>query len=245
MKAFKQINLNFENRIVFSYAAILCFLCSFIILNPLFGQEKDDSEPIKPEIKIDVNKEYDEHGNIIGYDSTYSWYWSGKANSTLNFDSIFKHFQDDFDHWGDCYKRSHFEPFGHFHHPGWRWNDIDSSLSSNLDYFFDEEFMDRFNFHNKNFPFNDSTIISFFDFEGFDQKFNPDEYLNDRELFEKFDKNREDYLDRFRKYHEEHQKLIEKYFGEPLKKNDPDIKYDQNKFSPKNKKVQSDKTGRI
>ena len=38
---------------------------------------------------------------------------------------------------------------------------------------------------------------------------------------------------------------IEKYFGEPFKENDQDFKNDQNKFSPKNGKVQSDKTGRI
>jgi len=230
MKAFKQINLNFENRIVFSYAAILCFLCPFIILNPLFGQEKDDSEPIKPEIKIDINKEYDEHGNIVDYDSSYSWYWSGKEISSLDFDSIFENFQEDFNRWNDCFKRNHFESFGHFQHPGWQWNDIDSSLYSGLDQIFDENFEEYFNFNNEHFQFHDSTITSFFDFEGFDQKFR---------------ENQKDYMERLRKYQKEHQKLIEKYFGEPFKENDQDIKYDENRFSPNNKKTKSDKTGRI
>lgn len=230
MKAFKQINLSFENRMVFSYAAILCFLCSFIILNPLFGQEKEDQNSNKPEVKIDVQKEFDEQGNVIGYDSTYSWYWSGKEITNMNFDSIFESFHEDFDHWGDCFKRNHFEPFGHFYHPGWQWNDLDSSLYSGLDQIFDKEFMDRFNFQTEHFPFHDSTIASFFDFEGFDQKFR---------------KNQKDYLNRLKEYHEEHQQLIEKYFGEPFKENDQDIKYDQNKYSPKNGKVESDKTGRI
>ncbi|MCD4732463.1 MAG: hypothetical protein K8R74_17810 [Bacteroidales bacterium] len=230
MKAFKQINLNFENRIVFSYATILCFLCSFIILNPLFGQEKEDQNSNKPEVKIDVQKEFDEQGNVIAYDSSYSWYWSGKEISSLNLDSIFESFHEDFDHWGKSFKRNHIEPFSHFHHPGWQWNDIDSSLYSSLDQIFDEDFEEYFNFKYEHFPFHDSTIASFFDFEGFDQKFR---------------ENQKDYLDRLKKYHEEHQQLIEKYFGQPFKENDQDIKYDQNKYSPKNEKVESNKSGRI
>lgn len=38
----------------------------------------------KPKIDIKVNKQYDENGNIIGYDSTYSYSYSSNGN-TFNF----------------------------------------------------------------------------------------------------------------------------------------------------------------
>jgi len=252
MKAFKQINFGFEYKAVFSYAAILCLMCSFIMLNPLFGQEQDEQNSNKPEVRIDIQKEYDENGNIIGYDSTYKWFWSGKEITTMNFDSIFEKFHNDFDHWNGNSERNHFGPFGNFHYPGGQWNDIDSSLYADLDHLFDEGFMDRFNFNYDHFPFNDSTITSHFDFdpngtplEEFDQKFNMDDFLGNQELFEQLNRNQEAYMERFKEYQKEHQLLIEKYFGDPADKNDSDVKMDQNKYAPGNKKNESDKTGRI
>ncbi|MCB0481718.1 MAG: hypothetical protein KDC83_09815 [Flavobacteriales bacterium] len=41
----------------------------------------------QPDVKIDVNKEIDEHGNITRYDSTWSWSYSGNGNV----DSIMSH----------------------------------------------------------------------------------------------------------------------------------------------------------
>ena len=245
MKAFKQINLNIENRMVFSYAAILCFLCSFIILNPLFGQEKEDQNSNKPEVKIDVQKEFDEQGNVVGYDSSYNWYWSGKEFTNMSFDSIFEHFHDDFNRWNNNFERNHFKPFGYFHYQGKQWNRIDSSLYADLEDLFDEEFMARFSFESKDFQFYDSTLTSLFDFEEFDQNFKIDDFLGNKELFEKLNRNQEKYMDRIKEYQKEHQQLIEKYFIKPKDNNDPDIKIDQNKYSPKNKNVKSDKTGRI
>ncbi len=244
MKAFRQINLQLENQMVFSYAAILCFLCSFIILNPLFGQENDEQDS-KPEVRIDVNKEYDENGNVVGYDSTYKWFWSGKEITNMNFDSIFEKFHNDFEHWNDNFERNHLHSFGYFHYPGGQWNHFDSSLYSNLNDLFDEEFMDRFNFNHDYFRFSDSTFTSYFNFEDFDQKFNMDDFLGNQELLEKLNEDQEVYMERFREYQKEHQQLIEKYFGEPQQNNDEDIEYDQNKYKPENKKVKSDKKGRV
>ena len=54
----------------------------------------------KPTIKIKVNKVYDENGNIIGYDSTYVWSWSGRGADTavtINPDSLFSRFRPYFD----------------------------------------------------------------------------------------------------------------------------------------------------
>jgi hypothetical protein len=61
-----------------------------------YAQKKDDPMP-KPKVQYHVNKEVDEHGNIIRYDSTYTWSWSNvdtEANSFVQ-DSVFaKFFQD-------------------------------------------------------------------------------------------------------------------------------------------------------
>lgn len=242
MKAFKQINLNFEKRVVFSYAAILCLVCSFIVLNPLFGQ--DDGQNLnKPEIKIDVQTEYDEDGNIIGYDSSYSWYWSDKDLSSLDFDSLFDHFHLDINNWHDCDKRKQFNPFSQLQLPGQKWDHFDTSFYSDMNNYFDGKFSEHFNFDNWDFNFNDSTIISYFD--DFHDQFNFDEYFEKNDYFEKFNDDNEEFMDRIRKYQEEHQKLIEKYFREPFDEMEDDAKIDQNKYSPKKKNVKTVNTGRI
>ena len=57
------------------------------------AQEKDSVQ--RPDEKIKVNKEYDEDGNLIRYDSIYS-YSSGNWNlSDKNMDSIMKYFFSD------------------------------------------------------------------------------------------------------------------------------------------------------
>ncbi len=225
MKAFKQINLNFENRMVFSYAAILCFLCSLIVLNPLFGQDHEKTDSNRPEVKIDIQEEFDANGNITGIDSSYIWYWSDKECTTQNLDSLFKNLGEDFNQWENYFYRNHFEPFNHLHHPEWQWNNLDSSLYSDI---FDKEFLDQFNFDNDYFPFYDSTITSYFDFQEFNQQFN---------------EKHSDYLERLKNYQKEHHKLFEKYFGESFNEDEPDVKYDQQKYTPK--KINSEKTGRI
>ncbi len=88
--------------------------------------------------------------------------------------------------------------------------------------------MDSFDFNTKNFPFYDSTMSSYFDFEGFSHKFN---------------EGQNDYLDRLKKYQEEHQKLIEKYFGKPIQKENNDVDYRQQKHIPI--KINPNNTGRI
>ncbi len=54
----------------------------------------------KPQIKIKVNKIYDENGNVIGYDSSYAWSWSNVMGDTsffINSDSLFGRFRPYFD----------------------------------------------------------------------------------------------------------------------------------------------------
>ena len=61
-------------------------------------KEKDNSinlEKNKPQTSIIVNKEYDEDGNLIRYDSTYSSYYSNIQGDSLMGDSIMKSFKND------------------------------------------------------------------------------------------------------------------------------------------------------
>ena len=60
---------------------------------PLTGE---DSLKNKPQTKIIVNKEYDENGNLVGFDSTYSYFYSNAKQDTLFGDSTFAIFRDDF-----------------------------------------------------------------------------------------------------------------------------------------------------
>ena len=65
-----------------------------------------------PQIDIKVDKEYDENGNIIRYDSTYTYiYRTPGGEQELNVDSIFNQFQPFFfDHYHDIFDHS-FESF--------------------------------------------------------------------------------------------------------------------------------------
>ncbi len=64
-----------------------------------------------PETDIKVNKEYDEQGNLIRYDSTYSYYYSNIEEDQAMRDSIFNAFRE---HFNDQYffsNRPFFENF--------------------------------------------------------------------------------------------------------------------------------------
>ncbi len=63
-------------------------------------EEKDSKAEakglVKPQTDYKVNKEYDENGNLIGYDSTYTYYYSNIDKDALKKDSIFKEFNKHF-----------------------------------------------------------------------------------------------------------------------------------------------------
>jgi len=60
---------------------------------PIVGQ---DTLANKPQTKIFVNKEYDQEGNLIKFDSTYSYFYSNTESDSLFGDSTFAIFRDDF-----------------------------------------------------------------------------------------------------------------------------------------------------
>ena len=53
-----------------------------------------ETETLKQEPKVDirVNKKYDESGNQIGFDSTYTSFYSNIEGDTLLMDSLFNQF---------------------------------------------------------------------------------------------------------------------------------------------------------
>ena len=57
-----------------------------------------DTTIVKPKEKWDVHKEYDEYGNLIRYDSIYSWSYSNVKGDSLqvNLDSIMDSFKKHF-----------------------------------------------------------------------------------------------------------------------------------------------------
>jgi hypothetical protein len=98
----------------------------FTVSGVLAQDPKTDREN-KPEIKWDVNKEFDEHGNIIRYDSSYSWAWRHHEFPDQEFmDSIFDQFPFGFDHFPDIFEDPDlnrepfwFDPFKGFPDSAW------------------------------------------------------------------------------------------------------------------------------
>ncbi|MFA5555292.1 MAG: hypothetical protein WDA68_12190 [Phycisphaerae bacterium] len=88
-----------------------------LILSSCSGQEKQikndklsDAEKT-PKEDIIVNKEYDENGNLIKYDSTYTYFYSNIENDQLAEDSIFANFKKMFE---QKYPFSHKPSFNDF-----------------------------------------------------------------------------------------------------------------------------------
>ncbi|WP_423126551.1 hypothetical protein [Gaoshiqia sp. Z1-71] len=67
---------------------LIPFMLFFVLVNCCLAQKKEKAK--LPEEQIQVNKEFDENGNLIRFDSTYVWSWSSdSANlNTFNLDAI-------------------------------------------------------------------------------------------------------------------------------------------------------------
>ncbi len=241
MKAFKQINLRTETRIVWSTAVALCFASFFIVLSPIFAQ--DEVNP-QPDVKIDVKKEYDDQGRLVKIDSARTWCWSGKHFTQEQVDSIMEKMHHGFDHFyhgfEDRFNHLHFPDFSPFENY-WDFDGTDSTVTHPFENFFNEDFFSRFHHFEPptfpghwDFPLNDSTGISFFDYDSFEEYF--EENHKDR-----FD----DFKLRFDEYHKEHQKLIEKYFGEPIQEEKEENGTRPKESNQEQSPVNKSKTGTI
>ncbi len=79
----------------------------FFYTNP--GQAQTDSLKNQPNVKINVNVQRDENGNVIGYDSSYVETWSSDGRD-IDADSLMQSFNqrfENFDDFGDFDFRAH------------------------------------------------------------------------------------------------------------------------------------------
>ena len=63
----------------------------------------------KPKVNINVNKHYDDKGNVIGFDSTYTSFYSNVEGDTLKMDSLFRSFDRHFNLGGTSLFGRHFD----------------------------------------------------------------------------------------------------------------------------------------
>ena len=213
MKAFKQINFRVEHHFFWSYSIAASILSILILISPVIAQT-NKIDTIEPEIQIHVQKEFDEDGNLVRIDSSQTWRWQGKSFTLEQQDSIVKRLEENM---GNIFHRNQVSPFGSFGMPPgpplhrfWDWQEADSSVTSFFDQFYDREFfnpLDGFSKPDINWDFllNDSlwTSQDFFD-----------KYFND-DMFKVHQKRMQEFGEHFKEYQEEHQQLIEKFFGQP------------------------------
>lgn len=77
-----------------TYGMLILSLAYFFICS-CQGQDikKKENNLKPPKVDIKVNKKYDDDGNLIGYDSTYSYFYSNISLDTLLMDSLQKSFE--------------------------------------------------------------------------------------------------------------------------------------------------------
>jgi len=100
---------------------------------------KDSLKKNEPKVDIKVNKKYDDYGNLIQYDSTYSYIYSSPNSdiNSLEIDSII----------------GNFKPYFYNNIPDIFDNSLDNFFNSkpfsNEDFFNNDFFEKQFQFHNK------------------------------------------------------------------------------------------------
>lgn len=100
----------------------------------VMAQDKTGKSKAQPDVRVKVQKEYDDQGNITRYDSTYSYSWSGDGETPCDIDSLFKGFNRGFG-FSPGWEKSFLERFAF----RW-WNEGDSLLGNPFQF---------------NYPFND------------------------------------------------------------------------------------------
>jgi hypothetical protein len=62
------------------------------------GVDSEASSGTNPKVSVKVNKKYDSKGNLIKFDSTYSYYYSsrGRDSSRISLDTMFSKYKTDF-----------------------------------------------------------------------------------------------------------------------------------------------------
>jgi hypothetical protein len=72
--------------------------------------ETQKRDSVKPRVNISVNRHFDEKGNVIGFDSTYSSFYSNIEGDTVAMDSMMKKFDSYFKQRHPSLLQHEFEP---------------------------------------------------------------------------------------------------------------------------------------
>lgn len=76
----------------------MIFIAGFLLVSVItYAQNKSDNvkytKPGNPKVHYNVHKVYDKNGNLISYDSTYSWsYHHGSMGKSIDVDSVMRKF---------------------------------------------------------------------------------------------------------------------------------------------------------
>ncbi len=81
-----------KNAIIIFLSALLSFGCNAQTEKDIQDNNMSKQGDIKPKVDYKVNKIYDDDGNLIGYDSTYTYYYSNIDRDALIADSVFAKF---------------------------------------------------------------------------------------------------------------------------------------------------------
>lgn len=122
---------------------IICSIFTITLTQNLFALteiqyiKKDTLKSNEPKVDIKVNKKYDDYGNLIQYDSTYSYVYSSQNMNSEDLDSII----------------GNFKPFFYNNMPDVFGNSFDDFFNSrsfsNEDFFKNDFFENQFQKHNK------------------------------------------------------------------------------------------------
>ncbi len=180
MKAFKQFDFKMEQRALWSYLSFLSLICCLIMFTPVFGQEVDSIED-KAHLKMEVEKEYDDNGNITGYDSSWNWHGGNNQHYDFKHDSVWTQFHE---HWNRVF---------------YDINSRDFFDSLNIN-----QWADTMSFHFKNWGHNIEELLE-------EERFKPDKNTIDKwhkqheEFTERFKKYHNEHKQLLKKYFYEYQ----------------------------------------
>lgn len=93
------------------YKILVALMVIFSFSNCNAQTNKDKSS--KPQTNVKVHKEYDEQGNLIRLDSTYTYFYSSNKNDTLSLENFENQFKFQFQSLDSLFKKNTFfkDPF--------------------------------------------------------------------------------------------------------------------------------------
>ena len=151
------------------------------------AQDPEPDHKPQPDVKWEVRKEYDEHGNLIYYDSSCSHTWKQHGFPEFEEGHLFEHLDSLFGHFFNF-------PEGPFeHHPFAFGPFVEFTDSLDLDFYLDSSFFNKpYGFN----PFKDFSDSTWMDLFSPDSLF-PDAFMPFDDPHEFFERHRER-MERFR-----------------------------------------------